>query len=920
MEDIFTMKKLIISVAMLALLAVFALALQQTGNLIVTVTSEEGQTLPGASITLTSNVLMGSRTQATGANGKATFRNLPPGDYNIEVVMDGFDAYRQTGIEIRLAKTAKFDVTLKLGQAREVVEVVGTGPIVDTTSNTIASQFDFDTFINHMPTARSYAGATGIASLSAGVVGANNPSSGGGGDNANLYALDGVSHMDPRTHTWSGQFNIDAVADVSIITAGGSAEYGHAMGMILNMVTKSGSNDVTGLARLEMTRVNWNDLSEKNPATAADNVRQGQDNDAWNYTVGGPLYPDVVWWYFGYYPSASETVYNRFLDPFNPTIGVPAIRTYDGHFMNIKGTIQLGEDIKLSGFYREDPILIANINSFRADYLGPYCLPSADVYQSQGGKGYMGGITYVVSPEMFVEAMWTSGRNPLELGNQGTDPDGRFIPGGTTGPFFSSDDGWFWGTYQLDYNSQRNHDTYKGAVNYLVESESIGEHDIKFGVEFLDNWTNVASTYYPTNEFVSTSAVSGVGFDNVQWIYRYTYENRLPAVETHNKTWTVFLQDSMQISDALTINAGVRTDIASLYDNYNDSIHDDGIFTALAPRLGFAYDMEGILLRGSVGRYYDVYVTYMIDDFTYFTTPETKNYWAPTDGVDGRNGWSYVRSTYRGTADILNTIDPDLHPSYMDEATVGMDYMFSDTLAVSLTGMFKDYKAFVSRQDPDGDQYYNWTNLETPAYGLSSKTYLGAILELRKRPTEDNLFLNASLTYQDSQGLTANENNLRTTWYQTPWHNDTNIERYWGDIAGFNWFAKAQATYFFPNNWYVGLIANWTQGFARSSTRLINYGGYTQIVDYPNGRADMEREPDRFVLSLQFGMEQTIEVPFDIPLWDDTLQLGIYANINNMLNNESEINTNTNLASAAYGRATTWPQARNYLLGFRIEL
>jgi hypothetical protein len=911
------MKKFIISMAMVALLAIFALAVQQTGNLIVTVMSEEGQVLPGASVTLSSNVLMGTRNQATSSNGKATFRNLPPGDYAIEVVMDGFQTFHQTGIEVRLSKTAKADVAMKLGQAREVVEVVGSGPIVDTTSNTLSHEFDFNNYINHIPNTRSY---TGIASFSAGVVAQNNPSAGGGGSNSNMYMLDGVSHMDPKTHTWSGQFNIDSVADISVINAGATAEYGNATGMILNMVTKSGSNNVTGLARLEMTRVNWNDLSVKNPDTTADDVRQGIDNDAWWFSAGGPLYPDVLWWYFGYYPSASETTYNRFMDPFHPTVGVPAIRTYDGHFMNIKGTLQLGEDIKLAGFYREDPIMIANINSFRADYLGPYCQPSADVFQSQGGKGYMASATYVVSQDLFVEGMWTSGRNPLILGNQGTDPAGRFIPGGTTGPFFRSDDGWWWGTYQLDYNSQRNHDTIKGALNYLVQSDVMGEHDIKFGVEFFDNWTNVAATYYPTNEVVFTSTVSGVGFDNVDWTSRYTYSNRLPAKEVHNKAMTVYLQDSMQLSDALTINAGLRTDVANLVDNYGTSIHKDGMFAALAPRLGFAYDMGMILVRGSVGRYYDIYSTYLIDDFTYFATPETKNIWAPTDGVDGHNGWTLVDTVYNGSADIQNTLDPNLTPSFMDEATIGFDYMFSDTLAVSLTGMFKDYKNWVSRQDLDGDHYFNWTNLETPAYGSSVKTYKGAILEIRKRPTDDNLFLNASLTYQNSQGMTATESVLFTTYYQTPWHNDANIANYWGDIAGSNWFAKAQATYFFPNNWYLGMTCQWIQGIAQSSTRTIAYGSYSGIANYPNGRADMTRTPDLFTMNIQFGIEQTIEVPFDVPLWDDSIQIGIYANVFNVLNNNDATVVNGNLASTAYGRATTWLNARNYQLGFRLEL
>lgn len=909
------MKKILISLAMLAFAAFMTLALTQTGNMIVTVVSEEGQALPGASITISSNVLMGTRTQVAGMNGKATFRNLPPGDYNLEVVMDGFDNYRQTGVEVRLGRTAKADVQMKLGQAKEVIEVVGTGPIVDTTSNTVAHNFDFDNYINHMPNSRHY---NGIAGFSAAVISQNNPSAGGGGSYANMYMLDGVSHMDPKTHTWSGQFNIDSVADMTVINAGASAEYGHATGMILNMVTKSGSNEVTALARLEMTRTNWNDLSESNPASTADNTRKGIDNDAYYYSIGGPLYPDMVWWYFGYYPSASETVYNRFLDPFNPTVGTPAIRTYDGHFMNVKGTLQLGEDIKIAGFFREDPIMINNINSNRTDYLGPYCQPSADVYQSQGGKGYMASLTYVASQDLFLEAMWTSGRNPLELGNQSTDPDGRFVPGGTTGPYFQSDDDWFWGTYQLDYNSQRNHDTIKGALNYLLQSDSMGEHDIKLGVEYFDNWTNVLSTYYPTNEKILTSAVSGVGFDNVLWLQRTTYENRLPATEAHNKTMTFFLQDSMQLGDNLTVNAGLRTDVADLIDNHDASILTDGIFTTLSPRLGFAYDMEDVLIRASVGRYYDIYSTYTIDDFCYFSTPETVTIWAPADGVDGHNGWVEDYSYLNGSADLLNTLDPELTPAWMDEVTVGLDYMFSDVLALSVTGMYKDYKGLVTATDVDGDGYNYWTNIDTPAHGTTYKRYLGGILELRKRPTDDNLFLNASLTYQNLNGF--GENLLNASYYNNPYQTDERIDYYWGEVGGFNWFAKAQATYFFPNNWYIGFTANWTEGFALSSTRTIAVPGYGNVTFYPNGRSDMERLPSQFTMNVQFGIEQEVEIPVDVPFWDDTIQIGIYANVFNIFDNQTATNKTTNIASSAYNRDTTWLNARNYQLGFRIEL
>jgi hypothetical protein len=238
--------------------------------------------------------------------------------------------------------------------------------------------------------------------------------------------------------------------------------------------------------------------------------------------------------------------------------------------------------------------------------------------------------------------------------------------------------------------------------------------------------------------------------------------------------------------------------------------------------------------------------------------------------------------------------------------------------AITLTGQYRNFKDQVCWQDPDGDNYGYWTNLETPDYGASVKRYWAGILEVRKRPTEDNLFLNATLTYQSVEGFAASP--FTTAYYANPYQTDARIPNFWGDVVGYNWFAKAQATYFFPNNWYIGIQANWTQGLSATSTRTVAVPGYGLVASIPNGRADMERLPGDIFIDFQFGIEQNIELPFDVPMWDDTILLGIYADVFNILGAEQETGVQTNLANARYGQANAWRQARNYELGFRIEL
>jgi hypothetical protein len=264
-----------------------------------------------------------------------------------------------------------------------------------------------------------------------------------------------------------------------------------------------------------------------------------------------------------------------------------------------------------------------------------------------------------------------------------------------------------------------------------------------------------------------------------------------------------------------------------------------------------------------------------------------------------------------------HSLDPNLTPQYVDEATLGFDWLLTDAAAVSLTGTYRSYTG-VSRQDPDGNRAFYWTNFETVAHGTAAKIYYGAVLEFRKRPADDNLFLSGSVTYQNLSGF--NQETFRDIYFSNPYQTEARIANYWGDVAGNNWIAKAQATYFFPNNWYLGIQAEWDQGIALSTVQSVSVPGYGSVTYYPNGRADMARLPSNFYMDIQFGIEQTIEVPFDIPMWDDTILLGIYADIYNVLSNQQETGFNTTYGSSKLGQPNAWRAARNYELGFRIEL
>jgi len=121
------------------------------GNLIVEVISEQGEVLPGATVTISSTVLMGTRAQSAGPTGKATFRKLPPGEYRIEVRIDGFEPGILSKVEINEGKTTKSEIVLKIGKPKEILNIVGTGPLIVDEGYTNKTLCIPDNYKNHMP-------------------------------------------------------------------------------------------------------------------------------------------------------------------------------------------------------------------------------------------------------------------------------------------------------------------------------------------------------------------------------------------------------------------------------------------------------------------------------------------------------------------------------------------------------------------------------------------------------------------------------------------------------------------------------------------------------------------------------------------------------------------------------------------------
>ena len=138
-------------------LALPAASLAQDNGLIRgTVTDNSGAVVPGATVTLLSDAIIGgSRSAVTNESGVFRFPALPPGDYAAEVSLSGFDTVRFEGVRVGQNTTATLDASLSLSGVQEVVQVVAEAPLLDVASNAQITTFSSE-LVEELPTERNF--------------------------------------------------------------------------------------------------------------------------------------------------------------------------------------------------------------------------------------------------------------------------------------------------------------------------------------------------------------------------------------------------------------------------------------------------------------------------------------------------------------------------------------------------------------------------------------------------------------------------------------------------------------------------------------------------------------------------------------------------------------------------------------------
>lgn len=295
---------------------------QATGQLAGTVTDESGSVLPGVTITITNTATNQSRSLTTGDDGYFSAPLLAPGDYNVTASLDGFSTLTREGVRVSAAETARINLQLAIGEITEAITVSGDASFIETSNATMGIVLEEQTIVDLPLNGRNF---TQLGTLIPGVVAPPALFGGGDGDadagingfgpttsgfsvngvrsQSNNFLLDGSTNNDTFNTGFVLRPPPDAIEEFKILTHSYTAEFGRNAGSVINVVTKSGSNEWHGSAWL----FNRDDSLEKRNFFAADDQpKPALEQNQYGGTLSGALIQDKLF-AFTYYEGYRNT-------------------------------------------------------------------------------------------------------------------------------------------------------------------------------------------------------------------------------------------------------------------------------------------------------------------------------------------------------------------------------------------------------------------------------------------------------------------------------------------------------------------------------------------------------------------------------------------------------------------------------------
>src|SRR5947207_2904990 len=296
-----TARALIVLLLLFIPIGLFAQARLTAADVQGTVQDESGAVLPGVSITATNTATNQARTVVTGRDGRYYIGALQPGTYSITAELAGFVPQQHKDFRLVIGQLADVHFTLKPGTSEAIV-VSAQAPIVDTTQTSVSTVVGQDQ-IDSLPTnGRNFLsftvitpGVTTDRTPQQGASATSGLSFGGQRARSNNIMVDGVDNNDPIVGAVRATFSQEAIQEFQVLTNSYSAEFGKASGGVVNIITRSGTNETRGNV-FEFYRdkgLNAKGHFEKVNSQEKAPFRQNQ----YGATLGGPIVRDKTFYF-----------------------------------------------------------------------------------------------------------------------------------------------------------------------------------------------------------------------------------------------------------------------------------------------------------------------------------------------------------------------------------------------------------------------------------------------------------------------------------------------------------------------------------------------------------------------------------------------------------------------------------------------
>jgi hypothetical protein len=684
--------------AILAALSLFvsvaAFAQATTGTLAGRLVDAQGLAVPGATVTVTGP--QGSRSFVSDGEGRFSAPLLTPGIYDVRAELQGFKSVDIQDVTVSLGQVTEVGIKMEVGGLTETVEVVGSTVIVDTTSTTVGSTLSSDT-LTRVPVGRRMSDALYLAPgvSSSGAAGQSNPSVGGGTGLDNQYVVDGVN-ITNQGYGALGSYSIvfgslgnatpfDFIKEIQVKTGGYEAEFGQAMGGVVSVVTKSGSNNFRGSV-FGYSQPDALNAAYKTFESIEGTVNTiGQQRSDVGVEVSGPLVRNRLF-FFGAINPGWET--RTFVAP----DGFPAAelgevdRERRTLSYSAKATYQLAPQHRIDASFFGDPshgpmgpqrtsALLAELTADGTQ------LRRASELDKYGGHNQTLRYDGIMSPRWLLEASWGRADNTIQeipLIDEWNVTDRTVTPSVLTGGI---------GFFEAGNDSLNNqfHIKSTNIINAHQVRYGFGYEDVKFSqVNDRTGPTFVAPDGRTTATGAAITIVPDPEFGRIYRVERANFNTDRVTEQTY---WNFFIQDQWKASDRLTINAGIRYEQESLIGTIAELSTIDGepldafdLKGNWAPRIGFVYDALGngrSKLFANWGRFFarlpnDIAARALSADegisrADYFDAALTRPI---PDGVLAGE----VTRHYALGGTHASPIDPDAKLSYKDEFAVGFEW------------------------------------------------------------------------------------------------------------------------------------------------------------------------------------------------------------------------------------------------------